>query len=410
VPSKVQESSDLTDFPANQAHVGSAERADEALTPAQIAAYATIAGIFVWLPAAALAMREWSELATHLHLGPDYISFYAASLMTLQGAPAGVYDVAVHNAVQKALFPQSGYSWFFYPPIYLLLCWPLGFASYFVSLGVWLAATFAAYVAMARKFAPPAVGVAPFIVFPAVMMNATHGQNAFLTCALMGAGLLCLASRPVLAGVLFGSIAFKPQLGLLIPVLLAFGGHWRAFFAASATVIALCVASAAAFGLDIWIAYIAALPEARRVLEDGVFGHEKFQSVFAMLRLAGASVTASYAAQGMVAITIASLLAYAVRKSRDPLACGALMCAGAALVTPFVLRYDLVLLAIPLMWLARDMQRISLRLHEALIAAAVFMLPLVPLDVTVAPHVIVAPFVITALFGVVLMRVLQAPK
>jgi alpha-1,2-mannosyltransferase len=381
-----------------------------ALSPRRIALYAAIAALFVWLPAIALAIREWDTLASHLHLAPDYLSFYAASLMTLEGTPARVYDVAAHDAIQKTLFPQSGYSWFFYPPVYLLLCWPLAFTSYFVSVGLFIAATFAAFVAMARKLAPSAVGVAPFLAFPAVMMNATHGQNAFLTCALMGAGLLCLSSRPVLAGALFGALAFKPQLGLLLPVLLAFGGHWRAFFAAAATVAGLCLASLGAFGLETWTAYIAALPEARRVLEDGVFGHEKFQSVFAMLRLAGASVSASYGVQGAVAVIVAALVAIAARRNRDALAGGALMCAGAALVTPFILRYDLVLLAIPLMWLAKDAQRASLRPHEIVIAAAVFMLPLVPLDFTDATHFLIAPFVIAALFGVVLTRVLQADK
>jgi hypothetical protein len=172
----------------------------------------------------------------------------------------------------------------------------------------------------------------------------------------------------------------------------------------------LCLASLGAFGLETWTAYIAALSEARRVLEDGVFGHEKFQSVFAMLRLAGASVSASYGVQGAVAVIVAALVAIAARRNRDALAGGALMCAGAALVTPFILRYDLVLLAIPLMWLAKDAQRASLRPHEIVIAAAAFMLPLVPLDFTDATHFLIAPFVIAALFGVVLTRVLQADK
>lgn len=401
----------MTDFaPARPLDADRADPANEPLSAGRIAAYAAVAGLFVWLPALVLAWREWDTLATHLHLGPDYLSFYAASLMTLEGAPARVYDVVAHDSVQKGLFPHSGYSWFFYPPVFLLLCWPLAFASYFVSLGVWLAATFGAYVAMARKLAPPAIGVAPFLAFPAVMMNATHGQNAFLTCALMGAGLLCLARRPVLAGVLFGALAFKPQLGLLIPVLLAFGGHWRAFLAAGATVVALCLVSLGAFGLDTWTAYISALPEARRVLEDGVFGHEKFQSVFAMLRLAGASTAASYVVQAAAALLVAGALAFAARKSRDALACGALMCAGAALVTPFILRYDLVLLAIPLMWLARDAQRAGLRVHEVIVAALVFLLPLVPLDFTDATGFLIAPLVIAAFFGVVLMRVVQAAK
>lgn len=401
----------MTDFaPAHPLKGEPAGAHGQPLTARRIAIYAVVAGVFIWMPALALALREWDTLATHLLLGPDYLSFYAASLMTLEGAPARVYDVAAHEAVQKALFPQSGYSWFFYPPVFLLLCLPLAFASYFVSLGVWLAASFAAYVTMARKLAPPAIGVAPFLVFPAVMMNATHGQNAFLTCALMGAGVMCLASRPVLAGVLFGSLAFKPQLGLLIPVLLAFGGHWRAFLAAGATVAGLCLASLGILGLETWTAYIAALPEARRVLEDGVFGHEKFQSVFALLRLAGASSATSYVVQGAVAVGVAGALAIASRRSRDAIACGALMCAGAALVTPFILRYDLVLLAIPLMWLARDAQRTSLRAYEIVIAASAFLLPLVPLDFTDATHFLIAPFVVAALFGVVLTRVLQAAK
>lgn len=380
------------------------------LTPAMIARYAAIAAVLVWLPALTLAIREWDSLTTHLRFGADYISFYAASLMTLDGAPARVYDVAAHEAVQTALFPHSGYSWFFYPPVYLLLCWPLAFASYFVSLGAWLAATFGAYVAMARRMAPANVGLAPFIVLPGVMMNATHGQNAFLTCALMGAGILCLQKRPVVAGVMFGALCFKPQIGLLIPVLLIAGGHWRAFIGAAATVVALCLASLAAFGLDTWSAYLALLPQAQRVLEEGAFGHEKFQSVFAMLRIAGASVTASYAAQSIVGLVIAGALAFAARRSRDALACGALLCAGAALVTPFVLRYDLVLHAIPLMWLARDAQRAPLRWHEAAVALGAFVLPLVPLDFTDATRILVAPFVIAALFGVVLMRVLQTAK
>ena len=255
--------------------------------------------------------------------------------------------------------------------------------------------------------APASVGVAPFIAFPAVMMNATHGQNAFLTCALMGAGIMCLTSRPVVAGVLFGALAFKPQIGILIPVLLIAGGHWRAFGAASVTVVALCAASLAIFGAGTWSAYIAALPEARRVLEDGVFGHEKFQSVFAMLRIAGASAAASYAAQSVVAITVAGLLAYVAHRSRDALACGALLCAGAALVTPFILRYDLMLLAIPLMWLARDAQRTPLRWPEAMTASCAFLLPLAPLDFTDATGVLIAPLVIAALFVAVMRRVMD---
>ena len=299
---------------------GDARAVAGAPTRARIAAFSAAAALLVWTPALVLAWREWGALASHLRFGADYISFYAASVLTLEGAPARVYDLAVHNAIQKRLFPESGYSWFFYPPVYLLVCWPLALAPYFVSLGAWLAVTFAAWFAMARRLAPAFVGVAPFVVFPAVMMNATHGQNAFLTCALMGAGVMCLQRRSLVAGLLFGALAFKPQIGILIPVLLIAGGHWRAFFAAAATVAGLCLASVAAFGVETWSAYLDALPQGRRVMEDGLFGLEKLQSVFAMVRIAGASVETAYAAQAAVALTVAALLAYVTARSRDALA------------------------------------------------------------------------------------------
>ena len=86
------------------------------------------------------------------------------------------------------------------------------------------------------------------------------------------------------------------------------------------------------------------------------------------------------------------------------------MCAGAALATPFVLRYDLVLLAIPLMWLARDAQRSPLRSWESFVALMAFVLPLAPLDFTDATRVLIAPPIIAALFAMIARRVLQGAK
>ena len=72
------------------------------------------------------------------------------------------------------------------------------------------------------------------LAFPAVFVNIGHGHNGFLTAALIGAGLLMLDRRPILAGILFGLMAYKPQFGVLIPLVLAATGRWRAFLAARA--------------------------------------------------------------------------------------------------------------------------------------------------------------------------------
>ena len=57
----------------------------------------------------------------------------------------------------------------------------------------------------------------PAIAFPPVFLCLMQGQTGLLAAALLGGGLLALRPRPVLAGVLFGLLTVKPQLGLLLP-------------------------------------------------------------------------------------------------------------------------------------------------------------------------------------------------
>ena len=62
--------------------------------------------------------------------------------------------------------------------------------------------------------------------FPAVFVNIGHGQNGFLTAALLGGALHLLDRRPWLAGVLIGLLAYKPQFGVLIPIALLASRRW----------------------------------------------------------------------------------------------------------------------------------------------------------------------------------------
>ena len=47
--------------------------------------------------------------------------------------------------------------------------------------------------------------------------------------ALIAFALVQLDRRPVLAGILFGLLAYKPQFGLMIPLVLIATQRWRAF-------------------------------------------------------------------------------------------------------------------------------------------------------------------------------------
>jgi hypothetical protein len=310
-------------------------------------------------------------------LGTDFLSFFAASELVQQGRAADVYDVATHWAAQKALFgPTVGYSAFFYPPPYLLVCLPLALLPYFASLIVWLAATGFAYWRVLRAWAGPRFETAVLLAFPAFLVNAGHGQNGFLSAALIGAGALLLDRRPIVAGLLFGALVYKPQLALMIPLALIASRRWTTFAAAAVAAAALCAAAYFIWGEPVWRGFFDASPLARAALERHLVGDEKMQSVFAAARLLHGSLTLAYGAQGLTALAAAAALFWLQRRDfRGPGEAPALI-AATLLASPFLLDYDLTLLAFPLAYLARQGLQRGFAPFEKSVLVLAYLLPL----------------------------------
>src|SRR5262249_52824954 len=142
--------------------------------------------------------------------------------------------------------------------------------------------------------------------FPAVLVNLGHGQNGFLSAALIGGALALLDKRPVIAGILFGLLSYKPQFGVLIPLALIADGRWRAFLSAAVTVAILVAATTLAFGPEIWSAFFdSTRPTRVIILEAGSTGWQKIQSVFSWVRMWGGSVPLAYAAQAVATLVAA---------------------------------------------------------------------------------------------------------
>ena len=338
-------------------------------------------------------------------LGADFTSFWSASRLALGGAPAGAYDMPVHHAQEVMVVGRdTGYAAFFYPPIFLLVCLPLATLPYLASLAVWLALTGVAYWRMARAWLGEAFGAMPIFAFPAVFTNIGHGQNGFLSAALFGGGALWLERRPILAGVCLGALAYKPHLGLLIPFALAIAGRWKSFAAAAATVIALAAASLGLFGPDAWRGFIADSGLARLALEQGLVGNAKMQSAFAAVRLWGGGLALAYAAQTGVAVFAMGGLVWLRRRAPGSAAEGPAMIVAAVLTSPFLLDYDLVILAAPLAWMLREGARKGFLNWEKTTLAAAFALPLVSRTLATQAHLPLAPLVMVMLFLLVLKR------
>ena len=309
----------------------------------------------------AIAVIGWIALSDGLidrngkPIGTDFASFYAAGSLALEGHAAGIYDMAAHYAREQQIFGAATpyYGWL-YPPIFLLVAVPLALLPYAVALIVWQGASLALYLAMiaailakprrddgaiARLWLPVAAA------FPAVFVNLGHGQNGFLTAGLLGAALLLLQRRPLLSGILFGLLAYKPQFGLLIPVALLAAGQWRATISAGLTVVALMTVATFAFGTDIWWAFAASTETSRKLLlEQGDVGFEKLQSVFAAIRMWGGGVPLAYWAQGAASVAAIGGVAWLWRNSADRDLKAALLMIATLLASPHALDYDLTIL------------------------------------------------------------------
>jgi alpha-1,2-mannosyltransferase len=325
-----------------------------------LAALVAAAGGLVFLFATAHGLVDFQNRP----LGTDFSSFYAAGSYVLDGDPAAPYDNARQHAREQARFGADTpfYSWL-YPPFFLFIAAALALLPYGPALAIWQGATLGLYLLAMRAVLRSVPGtVRPAedrlwillaLAFPAVFVNLGHGQNALLTAALLGGALALIGRRPIVAGVLLGLLAYKPQFGLMIPLALAAGGYWRSAAAAAATVALLTLATFAAFGPDTWRAFLASTAFTRTVLlESGEVGWHKMQSVFAWVRMWGGSVALAYALQGAVTLALAGALIWLWR-GRAPFAFkAAALCLATLLATPFSLDYDMTVLAPAIAFLA----------------------------------------------------------
>ena len=326
-------------------------------------------------------------------IGTDFSNVYAAGSYALDGNPDAAFDPALQHAREQAIFGNDtpAYGWH-YPPFFLFIATALALMPYGLALAVWQGVTLLLYLvstrAILRAFAPRSrnggqlvsdpLWLVLAIGFPAVFVNFGHGHNGFLTAALLGTALVLLRDRPVLAGVLFGLLAYKPQFGVMIPLVLVASGRWRAVAAAAATVVVLALATTLTCGPHVWEAFLASTRFTRVVvLEAGDTGWHKIQSVFSWTRMWGGSIALAYAMQGAVTAALGGALVWLWRSAASfPLKAAAL-CIAAILATPYSLDYDMTVLAPAIAFVAADGLAHGFRAWEKSALAGLWLVPMV---------------------------------
>lgn len=383
------------------------------LTPARARAYCRILAILTVLIGGGWVALSDNGVDPGGHpLGSDFISFWAASHLALNGQPQAAYSPIAHLAAERVAVPSDDgtYTAFFYPPVFLLFCLPLAILPYLGALVVWLAGTGAACWYCLRKLLPQRWAMLPIAAYPATLLNLGHGQNGFLSTACFGVGMLALARRPIIAGMAFGCLVFKPQLAVVVPFGLAAAKEWKALGAAFGSAFGLTVLSWLLFGTATWLAFLGQTPLARLALEMEWVGSAKMVSVFAAARLLGGTVQIAYAAQIFAVIALLGFI-YGIRKNRiSGLDLGALMASMTVLVSPFLLDYDLMVLALPLAWLMARAQSSGFWPWEKIALFATFILPLFVRSIGLYAGVPIAPLVLGAFLLVIGRRVFDSNR
>jgi hypothetical protein len=188
---------------------------------------------------------------------------------------------------------------------------------------------------------------------PAALLNGATGETGFFSTALLLAGFAALPRRPVLAGVAFGLLTLKPQLGVLIPLFLLARGEWRAIAAAAITALALIALSCIFFPPALWREWAHTLPayQAGYFSAGAKLNLNIIVTIAANLVTLGVPVKTAWAAQVCSTLAVAIAVFFAARRAERNLA-EALLFAGIFLAVPHAYAYDSIILSAALVLLA----------------------------------------------------------
>ncbi len=288
--------------------------------------------------------------------GRDFINNWVGPRLAFSGRVRQLFDLRDYWHLLSLEYGRAlpFHNWS-YPPSILLLLLPFACLPYFMAYAAWIGLFFPLYLKAALTFIAADDRKAALVLLalaPASLLNLISGQNGFLTAALLLGGMACLPNRPRLAGVLFGLLTLKPQLGLALAVALIALGAWRTIAAAVLTGCALVLQSILLFGLEPWRLYLSVTSNVQinllKVFEG--FYTPAMVSVMATARFNGVPYQASAIIQAVTTLAVLIATMWAVRRTTDWKLRTLVVMAATPLATPYAFNYDLTALSAMLVW------------------------------------------------------------
>jgi Glycosyltransferase family 87 len=285
--------------------------------------------------------------------GRDFGNFWAAGRLSWLGETALLFDVPAYNAWLGGQLgrPIEGGLVYSYPPSILLMLMPIGALPYGAALALWTATQFGLAAAAVQQIAGRDRRAIAFAwAAPALALSAFQGQMIVALAALFLIAVVTLDRRPVLAGICLGVLTIKPQLGVVLGLIVLIERRWTVLFVTVATAAMLIAASVWIGGTSVWTKYAAVtVPLHQKFLSEFTAGFIYFTATpYAFLRGIGVSSAVAMTVHALTAIPLVVLAL--IYWTRQPNRLAAICVVGlvSVLATPYANIYDLAIPALPL--------------------------------------------------------------
>ncbi len=307
-------------------------------------------------------------------LGRDFLNFWMMGRHAFAPDAASYYNHATYSAALEAMLGGQYQQVASYPPTLWLMAVPFGALPYLWAYALWTGlGVFALWRALRLVGGHSLDWV---MVSPVLLLALVCGQSSLLTAAGMLAAYHWRASRPMLAGVLLGLLTVKPQLGVLFPLLLIAGRHWRCFAVAVASAILLMAVTYLAFGAEPFRAYImlAMADQSAQLVGASMEMRALMPTMYMSVRLLGGAAELAMLVQAIVSVVVAVVAYRLFRVCKNAAQHFAIFAIASVLMTPYLMGYDLLPVMVACFWLNRDLM-LNAR-ERGLLTALYLVLPL----------------------------------
>ncbi|MCP5080653.1 MAG: DUF2029 domain-containing protein [Alphaproteobacteria bacterium] len=303
--------------------------------------------------------REGLLLETGNVVGRDFVNYWLGGSVALKGLAESLFSFDKYIVILRETFgPEiKAHNWS-YPPHFLLLAVPFGTLPYLLSLFCWSVLGMLCYLVACQNKAWRLEDFLILALAPAVFSTLFAGQNGLFTAALLVGGLRLCGQRPVLAGICFGLLTIKPQLGLLLPFALLASRQWTVIASACVTAAAVILLSGLVFGFETWWLYLTeTLQFQTAIMKGSIKIAYMMPTIFMSGRVLGLDPDTALLVHMPFVLLAVGVVIWAFSQKRDPVLQQVILIAATFVATPYVFYYDMPVSAYAALLLARHLEQ-----------------------------------------------------